>query len=100
MKVIFEAYLCEPPSSVHCFRDVTLYLSIIKEKDLLVECKRRQVDLYYNWLKKYGAFDFIEDIIPIKAETGYRVGSLDANLKIDRINEYNLPEIISKLKVI
>lgn len=98
--MIFEAYLCEPPSSVHCFRDVTLYLSIIKNNDLLLECRNRQVDMYYNWLKRYGAFDFIEDIIPIKAETGYRVGSLNANLKIEKINEHNLSEIISRLKFI
>ena len=98
MNVIFEAYLCEPPSSIHCFRDITLYTACFIKKNVLLECEREQKDLYYKWLKNYGAYDFIDDIISINREIGYRVGRQKANRKIEKINEHNLNYVINNLK--
>lgn len=100
VNVIFEAYLCEPPSSVHCFRDVTLYTSCFMKKYVLLECKRNEKDLYYKWLKNYGAYDFIDDIVSINREKGYRVGKQKANLRIDKINAHNLSYIINNLNIL
>jgi len=98
VNVIFEAYLCEPPSSIHCFRDITLYTACFIKRNVLLECEKEQKDLYYKWLKNYGAYDFIDDIISINREKGYRVGRQKANLKIEKINEHNLNYVINNLK--
>lgn len=100
MNVIFEAYLCEPPSSVHCFRDVTLYTACFIKKNVLLECRRNEKDSYYKWLKAYGAYDFIDDIISTNKEKGYRVGRRKANLKLERITEHNLGYIINNLNIL
>lgn len=100
MNVIFEAYLCEPPSSIHCFRDVTLYTSCFIKRTVLLECEKRDKDLYYRWLKNYGAYDFVDDIVSINKEIGYRVGRKKANLKIERITEHNLNYIINSLNIL
>jgi hypothetical protein len=100
MNVILEAYLCEPPSSIHCFRDVTLYVSCFVQKHVLVECEKHEKDSYYRWLKSYGAYDFVDDIISVEKEFGYRVGRNKANLKVERITEHNLNYVISNLRIL
>lgn len=100
MNVIIEAYLSEPPSSIHCFRDVTLYANCIINKTVLIECQKSEKDTYYKWLKSFGAFDFIEDIVSLNKEKGYKIGLKKGNIVVDRINEANLNEIITKLSVL
>lgn len=100
MNVIIEAYLSEPPSSIHCFRDVTLYANCIINKTVLVECEKFEKDMYYKWLKSFGAYDFVEDIVSINREQGFKIGLNKGNIAVDRINEINLNEIITKLKIL
>lgn len=100
VNVIIEAYLSEPPSSIHCFRDVTLYANCIINKTVLVECEKYEKDMYYKWLKSFGAYDFVEDIVSIDKEKGYKIGLNKGNIAIDRISEVNLNLIITKLNML
>ena len=98
MRIIFEGCLTEPPSSIHCFRDATLYASCFIKADVLVECEKHLKDSYYKWLKSYGAYDFVDQIIAFsEKENGYRIGTKRASTKIDKINYENLHIIISLL---
>ena len=94
MTLIIEATLSVPPSSVHCFRDVSLYASTFKESDVLVSCEDKVKDIYWRWLKRYGAMDFIEQIIRYKEEPGFIIGEKRGNLALDRLDEFSLQNVI------
>lgn len=100
MKVIFEASLSEPPSSISCFRDVTLYASCFAKVSVLVECYPDQKDIYYYWLKRNGAYDFVDAIINLDEEVGYKIGIENCNFNIDRIDCHNLNSIINVIRKI
>ena len=98
MKIIFEGRLTEPPSSIYCFRDATLYASCFVKANVLVECENHLKDSYYKWLKGYGAYDFVDQIIGFnEKENGYRIGTKKASIKVEKINYENLHIIISLL---
>jgi hypothetical protein len=97
VRIILEASLSEPPSSVHCFRDVTLYASCFINADVLLECEKKLKDSYYKWLKSYGAYDFIDEIVSKDEEQGYRIGTYKASILVDRIVYDNLNIIIRNL---
>ena len=97
MPILMEATLSEPPSSITCFRDVTLYASIFKNKDILVFCEKDHVDLYWYWLKAHGAMDFIEDFVRYKEEPGYIIGENRGNISIPRLDEWTLPMVVGAL---
>ena len=63
MILIIDAALSEPPSSVHCFRDVSLYADIFKKLEVIASCPKETKDIYWKWMKQHGAMDFIKDII-------------------------------------
>ena len=98
MNIIIHAGLSEPPSSIACFRDVTLYSSCFAKASVLVECRKSMTDIYYKWLKDHGAYDFIEEIIKPKQELGFRIGYEGSNLAIDRITANNLNFIVSTIR--
>ena len=55
--------------------------------------------MYWNWLKRYGAHDFISYIIrDIEEEEGFLIAEKKANLNIKKISYDNLYYIISVLK--
>ena len=97
MPILMEASLSEPPSSVTCFRDVTLYASIFKNKEILVFCEKDLVDMYWRWLKSHGAMDFIEDFVSYREEQGYLIGENKGNIAIPKLDERTLPTVISAL---
>ena len=97
MNVIIRAELSEPPSSVSCFRDVTLYSSCFLNADVLLESPKSMVDIYYKWLKDHGAYDFIEDIVKKNEEYGFRIGPSSSNFVIDKIVPENLSLVIGRL---
>ena len=63
MVLIFDCELTEPPSSVSCFRDVTLYSKVFLDCENLIKCPRGTKTMYWNWIKRYGAHDFVDQII-------------------------------------
>jgi hypothetical protein len=98
MVVIYDSVLTEPPSSVHCFRDVTLYSNVFLNASNLLQCPKGTRSMYWKWIKKYGAHDFIEELITEKEkEDGVYIGNnKDVNCNI--LNESNYFIIINKLK--
>lgn len=97
MVIIYGCELTEPPSSVHCFRDVTLYSKIFLKNENILTCPKGTRSLYWKWIKRYGAHDFIEELITNQEqENGIYVGK-DGYFNIKYINELNYSELISKL---
>ena len=67
----------------------------------LLETERETVDLYYNWIKKMGMHDFIEEIIyPDYNIEGLRISETKTRspyLKVDRISWDNLNFVLKKV---
>ena len=98
MVVIYDCELTEPPSSIHCFRDVTLYSKIFLDCENLIKCPRGAKTAYWKWIKGYGAHDFIDQIIlRNEKQEGLTVGKND-DIKYDVINETNYINLIAILK--
>jgi hypothetical protein len=97
MLVIIDAKLTTPPSSVSCFRDVTLYSNCFLKSEVVIECNKGLRDLYWKWLKSVGAFDFVEDFVNPLQENGVRI-SKSGNISVDRIIEHNLNFILYRLR--
>jgi hypothetical protein len=99
MNLIIEASLCEPPSEVSCFRDVTLYGKIYIFEDILVQCPQGTRSIYWKWLKKHGAHDFISQMLkPSEKESGFNIATKKGNININKIACENISFIISSIK--
>ena len=98
MRIAISAKLTDPPGSVSCFRDVTLYSKCFLNAEILLECPDSLKDLYWNFLKKRGAWDFVDDIIERKSENAFSIRRKDANLVVPYINHHNLNFILVNLK--
>ena len=99
MNLIIESCLSEPPSEISCFRDITLYARTYVFDDILLECPSGTRTMYWEWLKAYGAHDFISYLIRnTDQEQGYTIKTAnDANITVDRIDVGNLNDIILRL---
>ena len=101
MNLIIQASLCEPPSEISCFRDVTLYGKSFIFEDIVLSCKKGTRSMYWNWLKLHGAHDFISYLAfndePID---GLLMHSKKGNLRVDRIASSNLNKIISYFQLL
>ena len=99
MNLIINSSLCEPPSEINCFRDVTLYGKIFIFEDILLHCAYGTRSLYWSWLKKHGAHDFISELIrDHETERGFWISPRGGNLNINKIDVHNLNFIISAIK--
>lgn len=64
----FSAELSIPPSSPSCYRDVSLWANTFAHYDVVATVDDPDTTDYYNiWFKRYGLWDFIDDIIPISS---------------------------------
>ena len=98
MLVILDAELSDPPSSLACFRDVTLYANVFSKADVLVECGPKVIDFYWRWLKGGGAMDFVEQIIRFGEEDGLTIRRQSGGtLNLERLDEVSLNKAISML---
>ncbi len=98
MVLIYDCTLTEPPSSVHCFRDVSLYSKIFLNCDNIVKCPKGTKTAYWKWLKKHGAHDYVDGLIlRSEKQRGITIGSNDF-IKYDLINELNYINLIAILK--
>ena len=100
--LIFCDGIVEPPTESLALRGLCLYLDTFgPSPSFLSETERETVDLYYNWVKKIGMHDFIEEIIyPDYNIKGLRISERKTRppyFKIDRISWDNLNFIMSKL---
>ena len=90
MNLLISGELTAPPSEVSAFRTVTLYATVFKQLDCLIEVERSEIDFYYKWLKNRYALDFIKQFVSIGEERGSRLG-------IKRITHDNLTLVINLL---
>lgn len=98
MNLIIDCSFCEPPSEISCFRDITLYSKINCFDDILVTCPIGTRTAYWNWLKSYGAHDYITYLIRHhEPETGILMHPEEGDIVIDKITCFNLNYIISVL---
>jgi len=95
--LIIDAELTAPPSEVSLFRDITLYSTCFLEKDVVIECPKKERDFYYKWLKDRCAWDYVLDMVRPRTELGLSLRSSKANIIVSRISYSNYQEIISKL---
>ena len=93
--------LTEPPSETTLFRDITLYATIFRGKDVILECSPEMKDFYYKWLKSRGAFDFVQDILDYGREVGftirYKRSPARGNIKVRQLGYHNFNRIIQSL---
>ena len=100
MLLIIDSCLCEPPSEIACFRDVTLYAKSFVFDSVLLRCPPGTRSMYWEWLKGYGAHDFVDYLIRAsEKERGYILSdSPPANIVVDRISCENLSYLVSRLR--
>lgn len=94
-----EAALCEPPSSITAFRDATLYSTVFAKLDVLLRCELGTRSIYWQWLKKNGAHDFVKSLIlPDEEVNTPLIARKGANIRVDRITTETLPFIIDAIR--
>ena len=56
--------------------------------------------MYWRWIKRYGAHDFVEQLLKYEEEqSGIIVARKNANIKVKSIDEVNYSIIINSLKL-
>ena len=90
MNLLISCELTSPPSEVSAFRSLTMYATIFKKMDCLIEANPEEIDFYYNWLKRNYACDFVKQFVKHKEVTGIRL-NYD---RIHRITYNNLNDLI------
>ena len=98
MVVIYDSMLTEPPSSVHCFRDLTLYSNVFLNTNNLLKCPKGTRSMYWKWIKRYGAHDFIEQIITEEENQGGILIGKHGSIKCSYLNESNYQQVMNVLK--
>lgn len=100
MNLLLAGRLCRPPSSVHCFRDITLYAHVFTEFQVLLTCAPHNKDRNWRWLKRHGAMDYIQDIVDYDTEPGVLIGpERPCAIHLERLTEHGLNRVISHLSV-
>ncbi len=98
--LIISSDLCQPPSEIICFRDLTLAASD-KFDAILVECNGIEKDYVWQWLRRYGAMDFVDDLIIPYTVYGYSVRldpAIYTNVLVEsRLWQYNIHAIIKQV---
>ena len=101
MLLLIDSVLTEPPSNTTIFRDITMYASVFRQKDVVVEALPEMQDFYYDWLKSRGAFDFVQDIVDYGKESGftirYKYSPLNGNIAIRRFGYHNFEKVINSI---
>lgn len=100
MNLIIDAGLTEPPSEVAVFRDVTLYSTVFLDYDILLECVNEMKDMYWYWLKRVGAFDFVEDFIERGMESGVTIRPRLGTISVKYLRAETLNDVINRLQQI
>ena len=95
MLVIIDSELSDPPSSRTCFRDATLYASVFRDFDVLVECAPDRLDFYWYWLKQGGALDFVDQLVFFGEVSGTSIRKdTGGNLNLQRLDEASLTKVV------
>ena len=74
MILVVSAALSTKPSEGLYFRFLNMMAKTEMDYDVVLESKREAVDYYYNFLKKRGWFDFVDDfVLPEHRTEGVRI---------------------------
>ena len=100
--LIFYEGIVEPPSDSLAVRGVCHYLNIFQKKhQIRLEAEKPNRDIYYNWAKYTGLWDFVEDIVcPADDVFGRRISNTKVrppSIRVDRIGYENLDDLLSRI---
>lgn len=88
-----------PPTSISCFRDLTFYAHEYCCYNVLVEGEPK--DNYYQFLKRRGAMDYVDDILLPGEEIGMRVDNdfvyAPTACVVEKIDVFNLRYVLSSI---
>ena len=98
--LIIEAGLTEPPSEVSVFRDVTLYSKIFLSLYVLLECDQDMKDMYWYWLKRRGAYDFIDEILTPGEELGITIRNGRGSVTVHKLTAETLQFTLNRIKTL
>ncbi len=102
MNLLVHAPLCEPPTESLPFRYVLSCAKIDCNASVLLECEEGTEDMYWQFMRSRGMFDFISDIVWPLQEKGV---SLDIEIRRQRatilakyVRFENQIEIVNQMK--
>ena len=102
MSLIIVSDLINPPSEGLYFRHLTMVSALDFKQDVLIESEKEYVDIYYNYLKKKGLYDFVEEFIqPEWRVDGIRVDTelnYPKTIKTNYIRYENVENLIKQIK--
>jgi len=90
MNLIISGELTIPKSEIGAFRTLTLYATVFKKLDCLVECQENEIDLYYKWLKRNWSYDFVKQMVKTNEETVIHIkySKLVNSITFNNLNQY------------
>lgn len=96
--IIVSSLVTDPPSESLYVRFLTM---MVKERigaSIVIEVEKELIDLYYNYLKKNGGLDYVEDFVtPIDSVEGIRIDNrLEYPLTV-RTNSITCGNVLSLL---
>lgn len=102
MNLIINAGLSEPPSESLYFRYLTLVAKSHLNYSVLIEAEKDMVDFYFNYFKKKGLMDYIEEIvIPENRVEGLRIdikNNFSRTILVKKIACDNVFYLLGKIK--
>jgi hypothetical protein len=102
MSLIIVSDLINPPSEGLYFRHLTMVSALDFKQDVLIESEKEYVDIYYNYLKKRGLYDFVEEFIqPEWRVDGIRIDTelnYPKTIKTNYIRYENVENLIKQIK--
>ncbi len=96
MNLLISGELTAPPSEVSAFRSLTLYATVFKQLDCLVEVQKEEMDFYYKWLKDKYALDFVKQFVCVGETSGFRL----QYSRIKKLTYNNLNDLIFVVSMI
>ena len=102
MSLIIVSDLINPPSEGLYFRHLTMVSSIDLRQQVLIESEKEYVDIYYNYLKTKGLYDFVEEFVqPEWKVDGIRIDTelnYPKTIKTNYIRYENEENLIKQVK--
>ena len=82
MNLLVHAPLCEPPTESLPFRYVLSCAKIDCEASVLLECEQGTEDMYWQFMRSRGMFDFISDKLANVPSDGFPLNILKLRCRI------------------
>jgi hypothetical protein len=109
-----DAPLSSPPSSVSCFRDVTLMAKMHEYEDVLLVAPKGMRTFYWRWLKNHGAYDYLTyivrpyeaveiqsvSLVEHEALTWSEVEFVPSGMRLKAIQAHTVPMLYDYLRIV